>query len=93
MQVAIRLLDKPYSIKCPEKEVDNLQRAIKKLEDSLRKTKKQFKDLDDTAALILTAVQVSHELVVHQNEQNINSQKLTRLISSLENKVNNELEV
>ena len=85
----IKLLNKNYTIKCPESEVDHLQQAAEKLNQHLLLKRTQFHTIDDYNLLLLAALQVSHELIIdrlHHAEQN---QQLSQLISLLESKINN----
>ncbi|AHE65675.1 cell division protein ZapA [Legionella oakridgensis] len=84
----IRLLNKPYEIKCPEDEADNLKQAALKLNAHLLEQKRKFKQLDDFQALLLAALHISHELITSQAKEEERRQQLTQFISSLENKIN-----
>lgn len=87
-QSTVRLLNKNYVIKGPEAETQNLDRASIKLNMYLMQKKEQFRHLDDYGLLLLAALQVSHELIVHQNKQSEQNQQLSQLISLLEDKIN-----
>ncbi|WP_133128118.1 cell division protein ZapA [Legionella nagasakiensis] len=84
----IRLLNKPYEIKCPEDEADNLRQAALKLNAHMLEQKKKFKQLDDYQTLLLAALHISHECITSQAKQEERRQQLTQFISSLENKIN-----
>ncbi len=83
----IRLLNKSYKIKCPNEEQDKLQLAAQKLNDILLKKKNEFKKLDDFQALLLAALQVSHELITCQTNQQEQRLQLSQFINTLENKI------
>jgi cell division protein ZapA len=84
----IKLLNKTYTIKCPDHETANLQLAADKLNEQLQLNKKKFKQLDDFQNLLLAALHVSHELVSCQKQQENQRHQVTQFISSLENKIN-----
>ena len=84
----IRISNKSYEIKCPESETDSLEQAAQKLNHILTEKKHQFYKLDDYQLLLLAALHLSHELITSQKEQNLQRQQLTRLINSLETKIN-----
>ncbi|MCP0914795.1 MULTISPECIES: cell division protein ZapA [Legionella] len=84
----IRLLSKSYEIKCPENEAEGLQRAAIKLNACMQEKKNQFRQLDDYQILLLAALQVSHELITCQTQQEQRRHQLTEFISSLESKIN-----
>jgi cell division protein ZapA len=84
---SIKLLNKTYEIKCPDAEIDNLQQAAEKLNEQLLQNKKKFKQLDEFHALLLAALNVSHELIKCQNQQEHQREQVTKFINSLENKI------
>lgn len=84
----IRLLNKAYEIKCPEAEIDSLKRAAEYLDKQTTNNKKNFKQLDDFQALLLSALQVSHELIQCQSKQDGREKQLNEFIKHLENKIN-----
>ncbi len=84
----IRLLNKSYDIKCPEKEQQNLQLAAQKLNAQLLKAKTEFKKIDDAQAFVLAALNISHELITTQSQQKEQREQLTQFISNLESKIN-----
>jgi len=86
--VTIRLMGKPYTLKCLEDEADTLQEAAATLQQHIEKTKKQFNKLDDFETLLLAALEVSHEHVSGKKEQTQQNTQLTQLIASLERKIN-----
>ncbi|MFA5960662.1 MAG: cell division protein ZapA [Tatlockia sp.] len=84
---SVKLLNKTYEIKCPEKETVNLQQAAEKLNEQLIQTKKKFKHLDAFQTLLLAALHVSHELITCQHQQKQQQEQVTQFINSLENKI------
>lgn len=80
-------MNKTYEIKCPDHETVNLQQAAEKLNEQLIQSKKKFKQLDEFQALLLAALNISHELVTCQKQQEQQRQQVTKFISSLENKI------
>lgn len=85
---SIKLLNKTYTIKCPEDEAGNLQLAAGKLEAQLQVNKGKYKQLDEFQHLLLAALYVSHELVTCEKKQAAQRHQVTEFISSLENKIN-----
>ncbi|KTC88153.1 MULTISPECIES: cell division protein ZapA [Legionella] len=83
---SIKLLNKTYEIKCPENEEINLEQAAEKLNEQLKQTKK-FKQLDEFQALLLAALNISHELITCQKQQEQQRIQVSKFISSLENKI------
>ncbi|KTC68844.1 cell division protein ZapA [Legionella birminghamensis] len=85
---SIRLLNKTYEIKCPDHEVDNLQRAGQKLNEQLLANKKKFRQLDEFQNLLLAAIHISHELISCQKQQEQQRHQVTQFINSLETRIN-----
>jgi len=50
-------------------------------------TKKKFKQLDEFQSLLLAALNVSHELIACQKQQEQQRQQVAKFINSLENKI------
>lgn len=84
---SVKLLNKSYDIKCPEHEIDNLQRAAEKLNEELLKNKKKFKQLDDFQQLVLAALHLSHELISCYQQQEHQRSQVTQFMNSLETKI------
>ncbi len=84
----IKLFNKSYEIKCPESEEANLILAAQKLNNQITLNKKKTKQLDDFHALLLSALDISHELVLCKSQQAHQHHQVTQFISSLENKIN-----
>lgn len=80
-------MNKYYEVKCPDTEVENLQQAADKLNEHLLNNKKKFKQLDEFQTLLLAALNVSHELITCQRQQEQQRLQVTQFISSLENKI------
>ncbi|MFT4060039.1 MAG: cell division protein ZapA [Legionella sp.] len=85
---SIKLLDKTYEIKCPEGEEANLLLAAQKLNSQAIINKKKAKYLDNFHTLLLSALDISHELVLCRTQQAQQHHQVTQFISSLENKIN-----
>lgn len=85
---SITLLNKTYTVKCPDNEAENLQQAAEKLHEQMLLNKKKFKQLDEFQNLLLAALHVSHELVTCEKKQAQQRHQVTQFISTLENKIN-----
>ena len=84
----IKLLNKSYEIKCPEGEESNLLLAAQKLSEQMGVNKAKFKKLDNYQTLLLAALDISHELIISQNDQENQRLQVTQFITSLESKIN-----
>ncbi|KTC64779.1 Cell division protein ZapA (plasmid) [Legionella adelaidensis] len=88
----IRLCNKTYELKCNEDEVDMLHMAAQRLNEHLIKKKSAYKSLDEYQILLLSALQISHELIQCQNQQEKKRKQLTEFIASLEHKISQAAE-
>ncbi len=84
---SIKLLNKTYEVKCPDNEQLNLEHAAEKLNERLIESKKKFRQLDEFQALLLAALNISHELISCQKQQEQQRLQVTKFINSLENKI------
>ncbi|MGQ3890769.1 cell division protein ZapA [Legionella sp. CNM-4043-24] len=84
----VKLLNKTYTVKCPENESDNLQLAATKLEAQLQVNKTKYRQLSEFENMLLAALYISHELVTCEKKQAAQRHQVTEFISSLENKIN-----
>ncbi|MBI2785561.1 MAG: cell division protein ZapA [Legionella longbeachae] len=84
----IKLLNNIYEIKCPESEEANLLLAAQKLNNQISINKSKSKQLDNFQALLLAALDISHELVLCKNKHAHQQHQVTQFINSLENKIN-----
>lgn len=80
-------MNKTYEIKCPENEIKNLKEAAEKLNEILLANRKKFRQLDDFQSLLLASLNISHELITCQKQQEQQRQQVTQFINSLENKI------
>jgi cell division protein ZapA len=80
----VQLLNKSYTIKCPEEEVSNLELAAKKLSQQMAEKKNTFKGLDDFQGLLLAALHISHELIVCEQQQSQQRLQLAEFIHAFE---------
>ncbi|MFA6302749.1 MAG: cell division protein ZapA [Legionella sp.] len=84
----IKVLNKAYEIKCPEAEEANLLLAVKKLNAQLLINKGKFKKNDNYQTLLLSALDIAHELIISNSKQEKQRNQVSQFISSLENKIN-----
>lgn len=84
----IKLLNTAYEVKCPEHEEANLLLAAQKLNNQILINKKKSRSLDNFQALLLAALDISHELVLCKNKQVQQQNQVSQFINSLENKIN-----
>ncbi len=84
----IKLLNKTFEIKCQASEEEHLLLAAKKLDEQMAQQKTRFKHLDQFQTLLMASLNISHELIKSQNEQEKQKLQVNRFINSLEDKIN-----
>ncbi len=88
-QCQIRLLNKSYDIKCPDGEVEKLNMAAKKLDNSMQKYKQHYPLLDDNKLLLLSALEIAYQMINQVEPSSIDKQdEVNALIQSLETRIN-----
>jgi cell division protein ZapA len=83
----ITIMGKSYKIKCGPDEVENLQRAAKKLSGVISQKKSVFKTLDPIQLLILAGLHLSNELINQEKKRSNQREQLNEVIQSLESKI------
>jgi cell division protein ZapA len=81
---SLNLLGKCYEIKCPESEVANLQLAGDKLNELLSEQQQKFPHLTQMQLMLMSAVTLSHELLVCQQRDANKSEKVEHAVRLLE---------
>ena len=85
----IRLLDKVYDIKYPEGKEESLNLAAKTLDGIMQRYKQQYPLLDDNKLLLLSALEIAHQMIEQGDTPVINKQEeVNALIHSLEDRIN-----
>ncbi|MCK4676229.1 MAG: cell division protein ZapA [Gammaproteobacteria bacterium] len=65
--LTIKILDKEYRIGCPEEEKDNLRASAELLNDKLNEMKQQGSVIGSERIAIMTALNMSHEILHNQS--------------------------
>ena len=65
--LTIKIMDKEYRIGCPEVEKDNLRASARLLNEKLNEIKKQGSVLGSERIAIMTALNMSHEILHSQS--------------------------
>lgn len=87
---SIEIMGKTYQIKCPETEINSLQRAAQYLEEKMRLIRASgVLSLDRVA--IITALNVAHQLLMLEQQKNQHAQLINQRLTELQNKVESAL--
>jgi cell division protein ZapA len=88
--ISIELMGKTYQIKCPETEVNALQRAAQYLEEKMRLIRESgILSLDRVA--IITALNVAHQLLTLEQQKNQHAHVVSHRLTELQNKIEHAL--
>jgi cell division protein ZapA len=68
--VTLHILDKDYVIACPESEQDDLLASAHYLNDKIQEVKERGKISGSERLLVMTALNIVHELLQHKNTKN-----------------------
>jgi cell division protein ZapA len=86
--LTVKILDKEYRIGCPEEEKENLLASANLLNEKLKETKQQGSVIGSERIAIMTALNMSHEVLHNQSistehdDLNQRIEKLSERISS-----------
>ncbi len=86
--IAIHLLDKEFLIHCPEDAQADLLRSAKQLDQRMREIKTGGRVFGMERIAVMTALNLSHELLQTQRELN----SLKQAAARLENRINGALQ-
>ncbi|MBA4695871.1 MAG: cell division protein ZapA [Legionella sp.] len=82
--VKLIILNQPYEIKCPDSEIQHLEKAADILNAHALKTKQKFKHLDNFQTLLLAALNVGHDLVLCRQQHDEQRKKIAEFMTVLE---------
>lgn len=86
--IAVRILDKTYQIKCPEDMVQEVQDAAKYVDEEMRKMRKDGRGIIDLSSLaIITAVNFAHQILVGGQKENKYVDDMFKRIKDMQRKV------
>lgn len=71
----VKILDRKYNIRCPNNEANALKESAHYLDSQMRKVRQSAKVMSTDRVAVVTALNISHELLSyrsHQSENDIN---------------------
>lgn len=83
----IEILGKPYPIRCPESELEALQKAAKHLNDKMLEVQNSGKAINLERIAIITALNFAYELLQHDQQKESFVDKVHQHISRLQDKL------
>lgn len=87
---SVDIMGKTYHIKCPQGEVDSLQRAAEYLEEKMRMMREAGILSVDRVAII-TALNIVHQLLMVEQQKNSHFQSINQRLNDLQTKIEQAL--
>lgn len=89
--VVIRILDKEYQISCPPSEQEALLKSARHLDENMRKIKSRGNIHGMEKISVITALNITHELLAKNQQLNEMRHKTAQQLKFLEDKIEREL--
>ena len=86
-ETAVEVLGRTYHVKCQRNEISALSQAAKQLEDRLRLVRESNHAIDSSRIVMITALNIMHELMAVTQEKNHYSQQVMQKLQYLDNKI------
>jgi cell division protein ZapA len=87
---SVQIMGKTYQIKCPQTEVNSLQRAAQYLEEKMR-VMRDAGTLSADRVAIITALNIVHQLLMVEQQKNHHFQSINQRLHDLQTKVEQAL--
>jgi len=88
--ISIEIMDKIYQIKCPEAEINSLQRAARYLEEKMC-VMRQAGTLSVERIAIITALNIVHQLLMTEQQTNHHFQFINQRLQDLHLKIDQSI--
>ncbi len=89
--IAVKVLDREYSIRCPSQEEASLQEAARYLDDQMRVVRQSGTITSTDRVAIVTALNLTHELFQLRKQKNEYVDEVRDRVQNLQNKIENFL--
>lgn len=83
-EVVVRVMDKPFTITCPNDKVQALQNSAAHLDAEMRKIRQAGKIVGSDQIAILAGLNIAYELLTGQDSSQVMSSNLTDKLTSIE---------
>lgn len=91
IESAVTILGRIYYVKCPPNEVEQLKKAALYLENKLRTYAESTQVLGLERIAVIAALNITHELLLNQQEKNHSSQTVHQKLHDLQRTVDEAL--
>lgn len=92
ISTTIEILGKPYPIRCPEEELPGLQQAADLLNQKMNEVKESGKAINLERIAIITALNVTYQLLQTDKQQTSVVDKINDRIAALYKKIENVIQ-
>lgn len=89
--VKVTILDKEYLISCSDDERDELQNAVNFLNMKMQEVKDSGKVIGSERVAVMTALNIAHELLAYQRENDTYASAVDATLRRLRNKIDEAL--
>lgn len=89
--IAVNVLDREYSIRCPENQQGSLQEAAQYLDEQMRVVRQSGTITSTDRVAIVTALNLTHELIQLRKQKTEYVDEVRDRVQNLQNKIENFL--
>lgn len=82
--INISVLQKEFKIKCPKSKVNDLEEAARYLNVRMNNLSKGEQNINIDRLAIITALNITHELINHRNQKYTLTERIRKLKSKIE---------
>lgn len=87
----VEILGKPYQLKCNEEQIPDILRAAEYVEEKMKEIRDATQVLSIDRLAIITALNISHELLVLEKERYALTQNVNHQLEDLQKKMDDAL--
>lgn len=85
---SVKILDRDYKVKCPAQKVNELKTAAMYLDGKMREVQNSGKVIGAERVAVITALNISHELLGEQRKNSEYVNQMSDSIKALQSKIN-----
>ena len=89
--VTVHILDKEYMVSCTDEEQHDLMRSADYLDKKMREVRENGKIIGSDRIAVIAALNISHELLTQDGNQEIMDTKVSQRLKSLQEKIEDTL--
>jgi cell division protein ZapA len=90
--ITVQILDKEYRIACPEGEEETLRASAQFLNDRINQVRSGGKAIGTDRVAIMAALNLAHEFLSHQNEQEQYAKHVNKKVRNLHDRIDRAIQ-